>query len=474
MHRINQYELIQERVADAVIRAVLGDDPESLDRMPIEMRPKGGEVSRCCVFYDRAVLKYRAMAMLGFGIEDEIDELTPLSAYLARALKREAPAAPVITVISDACDACVKSHYEITNACHGCVARACAANCPKNAIEFRNGKAEINWDRCVKCGICQSACPYHAIIRIPIPCEESCPTGAITKDDDGREKIDFARCVSCGKCELACPFGAVVGKSQLVDLLKRMKVGDTVAALPAPAAAGQFDGGFDELISTLKKIGFSLIAEVASGADTAADLEAKEFAARKNSERLPMTSSCCPAYFATVEKHAPELKSMISDTPSPMAITARKIKKSHPTATTVFIGPCVAKKSEAMSNPDVDLVISFTELKALAKAMNGAEPIDAEVINAASPKGRGFAVTGGVAAAVKAALPDGVEFNAVSIDGLDANGIRALKRHIGQEGSSVEFIEVMACSGGCVAGPETAAEPGKAAAIIKKLTCDGK
>lgn len=71
--------------------------------------------------------------------------------------------------------------------------------------------------------MCAQVCPYQAIQRIIVPCENACPVGAIAKDEDGHARIDFDKCISCGKCASACPFGAVHEKSQVIDVLKTSK-----------------------------------------------------------------------------------------------------------------------------------------------------------------------------------------------------------------------------------------------------------
>ena len=91
-----------------------------------------------------------------------------------------------VKAIDEACSSCVQINYEIINLCKGCVARGCYTNCPKNAVHFqKNGQAQIDHDACISCGICHQSCPYHAIVYIPVPCEESCPVKAISKDEFG-------------------------------------------------------------------------------------------------------------------------------------------------------------------------------------------------------------------------------------------------------------------------------------------------
>ena len=89
------------------------------------------------------------------------------------------------------------------------MARPCETNCAKKAITVTD-KAFIEQDKCIKCGLCATYCPYGAIHKSVVPCEEPCPVNAIKKDADGREEIDIEKCISCGKCLQSCPFGAIV------------------------------------------------------------------------------------------------------------------------------------------------------------------------------------------------------------------------------------------------------------------------
>ena len=132
-HRFSQNPLDVLRTLRHLVGQAGGRFAEA-DRIPLELRPKGGEVSRCCIYKDRAILKYRCMASLGFAPEDETDELTSLKGYGERALERTEHAVNKLSVITDACSGCIRSRYLVTDACRGCFAQPCQVNCPKQAI----------------------------------------------------------------------------------------------------------------------------------------------------------------------------------------------------------------------------------------------------------------------------------------------------------------------------------------------------
>jgi len=458
----NKANRLRKEVLVRVARAHFNEQPDdALNRIPIAMRPKDSrDSSRCCIYKDRVVLKYRSMAALGFSVENETDELKPIHEYYEEALQRKESAAPVLTVIDDACSACVTTRYSATDACKGCLARACESVCPKNAIDFYKGKAQIDPDKCVNCGLCMKACPYHAIIRIPIPCEEACPVGAITKDPEtGKEIIDHTQCTYCGKCLRECPFAAICDLSQMVDVLQKLGTGRAVAMV-APSVVGQLPGTLKQLGSALQQVGFSDVIEVAEGADETTRHESAEWVEKMREGERFMTTSCCPAYIETVHKHLPEMVPYLSDTPTPMAYTASKVRKNKPDAITVFIGPCIAKRVEAARNPEVDYVLTFEELGAMLVGA-GIDVLECDE-TARNPgghaEGRGFAASGGVTAAVKSLASGDADLQPVLVDGIDRKSIR-LMRNWATKSCPGNFAEVMSCEGGCIAGPGTLGNP---------------
>jgi len=471
----NQANRIRKEVLVRVAKAFMSDRPETaIDRIPLEMRPKGCDASRCCIYKDREVLKHRTMAALGFSVEDETGELTPLRDYFDSALQREAIEVTGLTVIDIACSACLKGSYLVTNACRGCLGRACQTNCPKGAIDFVDGCAVINPELCVNCGLCLKACPYNAIVRTPIPCEESCPVKAISKDESGREVIDQEKCISCGQCVVACPFAAIQDRSQMIDVLKTLKSGGKTVALIAPSIVGQFPGDLEQMAAALEQLGFVNVEEVAAGADETVRLETAEWKERVGEETPFMTTSCCPAYIEAVKKHLPELAPFVSHTPSPMAISAHWVKEADPQVTTVFIGPCVAKRTEALQNPDVDYVLTFEELGAMLIAAKidvlECEPV--ALSRSGQAGGRGFPVSGGVTGAIQAHLGDAADaLKPVAFNGLDSKSLMRLKM-TATRGCGGNFVEVMCCEGGCQSGPGVLCNPAVAGRKLTELLAE--
>ncbi|MDR1879787.1 MAG: monomeric [FeFe] hydrogenase [Tannerellaceae bacterium] len=430
---------------------------DSIDRLPIELSPRKSKViGRCCVHKERAVWKYKTLPLLGFDMGDETDELTPLSEYAKRALLRtENTKENLLCVIDDACSACVPVNYEITNLCRGCVARSCYMNCPKDSIRFnQHGQAEIDHDTCISCGKCHQSCPYHAIVYIPIPCEEVCPVKAISKNEYGVEHIDETKCVYCGKCINACPFGAIFEISQVFDILQRLRNREPMVAIVAPSILAQFNAPTAKVYGAIRSLGFLDIVEVAQGAMETIRHEAGELKEKLEEGQPFMTTSCCPAYVQLAEKHIPDMKKYISSTGSPMYYTAKIVKEKYPEAQVVFIGPCVAKRKEVRMNPDVDFTLTFEEVASILSGMDiqmeESQPFS--VLFTSVREAHGFAQSGGVIHAVKRYLKED-DLPSVQVSDLTRKNIALLRAYAKTGKAPAPFVEVMACEGGCVTGP---------------------
>ncbi len=450
---------LKREILVRLIKAYLSDDfPENTRLIPYAMRPKGSEVPyRCCIHKERAILRDRTVAGLGMAIE-EADDSVELSTLAKESLTRTEPEKNPLTVLTTACQGCVPSRIYVTDLCQGCVARPCVNTCKFGAISIQNGKSVIDPEKCKNCGMCVQVCPYHAITKIIVPCENACPVGAIAKGEDGHAKIDFEKCISCGKCVAACPFGAVHEKSQIIDILKNIKSNKKVIAMLAPAIMGQLPCTPTQLKEAIMKLGFADVYEVAQGADVTTKTEAKEFEERLEAGAEFMTTSCCAGYNELVEKHIPEMKPFRSDTKTPLYYTAEIVKKENPDAVTVFFSPCNAKRKEAMQNPNVDYVLNYEELGAwfVALGIQVADCGESKFKTEASAEARNYAVTGGVAKAVQTMLPEHIPAYPVIINGLDKQTIRDLKKYAKNGVCDLgNLIEVMACPGGCLGGNGT-------------------
>jgi [FeFe] hydrogenase (group B1/B3) len=460
MDNINQNIHIKKEVMACLIEAFFSDDfAEHTRLIPYDLRPTGAEVPyRCCIYMERAIIKNRLIADLGFPIEDD-DERTSLTTYAQNALLRDKIDDKILTVVRSACKKCTPNSIYVTDLCQGCVARPCEKVCKFDAIKVKDGRAAIDKDKCRKCQMCINSCPYHAIVKLTAPCEEVCPVGAMKKDSFGSAKIDFSKCISCGKCISACPFGAVHEKSQMIDILKAIKNNKKVIALIAPAILGQFEGSLYQLKSAIVQAGFFDVFEVAKGADKTARNEAREFIERMKSGKKFMTTSCCAGYIELTKKHLQDIKPYVSDAKTPLYYTSQYVKETYPDCITVFIGPCVAKRMEGFNNKNVDYVMNFEELGALfmAKKIDVSKMEETQFNKESSKQARNFGMTQGVSTAVIKALADEDMVKPMIINGLNKENIRLLKKYVtnGICENDCNLVEVMCCEGGCIAGNGT-------------------
>ncbi|MCK9162886.1 MAG: monomeric [FeFe] hydrogenase [Bacteroidales bacterium] len=470
---INNAVEIRREIIQRLSKLIIEDKViEKIDRIPVEMRPRGAVKTRCCIHKERAVIRYKLMALLGYNIYDETDELTPISEYAIKSIERNETSDVMMTVVDEACSSCVKSSYMVTNLCRTCVARPCLYACKKDAITIGEHQAIIDPSKCINCGLCMQACPFHAIIYQPVPCEESCPVGAISKDENGIEHIDPDTCIYCGKCMVACPFGAIMEKTFMVDVFKHILKGGKVVALAAPSLGGQFKSDYRKVLTAIKQLGFDDVVEVAKGANITTENEREELLERLHEGAPFMTTSCCPSWMNLVYKHIPEMKPYVSTTLSPMVYTAKLVKEADPNAITVFLSPCVGKRSEAFRTEEVDYVVTYEELEALFKAaeidLEKCEPTEFDP--SIYGHGRGYAMVTGVVESVKKTLEDASIVNEIIIDGLNKANIRQLKQYAKKGECPGNFIEIMSCPGGCVNGCDTITNPKTSARTIMPQT----
>jgi len=464
---------IRRKVFEEVARlAYEGGDYKRIEYLPYKICEKS--VGRSSIFLERAIVGERIRLAIGLPFRGENNN-EPISKGIEEAVKTERfYEAPLINIIDFACNACPTESYFITNACEGCLAHPCQNVCPKEAITTVNGKSVIDQDKCIICGRCLNACPYHAIIHRERPCAASCGMHAIESDEKGRAVINYDKCVKCGMCMVNCPFGAIADKSQIFQVIQTIKSSQPIYAIVAPAIMGQFGPkvNLKTMEDAFKQLGFDGVYEVSIGADLCTIEEAEDYLKNVPNKLKFMATSCCPAWSVMAKMEYPEHRENISMALTPMVYTARLVKKMHPDCKIVFVGPCSAKKLEASRESvrsDVDFVLTFEELNGMftAKNVDFAKLKQAELKNETSADGRGFAVMGGVAQAVVNAcqkIAPEREVKVFAAQGLD-NCRKMLKDAV--EGKYDGYLlEGMACPMGCVSGAGTITSPNKAKSMV--------
>ncbi len=422
-----KYKVLREVAKEAWA----GRLPQTAFDIPKTIVPGNKPTMRCCVYKERAILAERVKIAMGGDPRNE----------------------NVIQVIDIACDECPMGGYEVTSACRGCLAHRCEDVCKRGAISFdHNHVAHIDKSKCVECGMCAKVCPYSAIHNYIRPCERACKVKAISMDESKAAHIDNSKCIACGACVYQCPFGAITDKSyilQIIDILK-----GSLANTAYKTISSQFTyAKLGQVVTGLKKLGFYTVIEAALGADMVAQAESKELA-----ERGFLTSSCCPAFVNYIEKNFPDLVPYISSNLSPMATISKYLKEHEPTCKIVFIGPCTAKKMEVQREEVkkyVDATMTFEELQALFDSRDfDLTAMEEGFLDNASYYGRIFARCGGLADAVAEGLKEqgmtDFELKACSCDGIEECRMALLKKS--KNVLDANFIEGMACVGGCIGG----------------------
>jgi len=381
------------------------------------------------------------------------------------------------------------------------------------SIRFKNLKPEPELDtsslsiirdahKCILCGDC---------VRM---CNEIQNVGAIDFVNRGskmvigpafNEPIANSPCVGCGQCAAVCPTGAIVIRKdtgrvwpELND--KNTKVVAQVAPAVRVAMAKEFglpenENSMGRITAALRRLGFDEVYDTATGADLTVLEESNEFLQRiEAGEKLPLITSCCPAWIQYCEKNHPELMKNISTCKSPMQMFSSVIKAKYATSSRrvvcVAVMPCTAKKFECAREefmhdgvPETDYVITTQELiQMIHKAGIVFDELEPEAVDSvfSTCTGAGviFGVTGGVTEAVLRRLSTDKSNKALmSIAFNDVRGMKGVKEttipygdkevriaivsglknaekiiQALKNGEHFDFIEVMACPGGCVAG----------------------
>ncbi|HIX25573.1 MAG TPA: 4Fe-4S dicluster domain-containing protein [Candidatus Lachnoclostridium avicola] len=416
-----------------------GNLDQKKEDIPYILIPGPQAQFRCCIYKEREIIRQRVRLAVG-------QCPTGKDSY------------NVVQVINAACEECPIASYIVTDNCRKCMGKACQNSCRFGAISMGQHRAHIDPNKCKECGMCANACPYNAIAHLERPCKKACPVDAITYDEYGICVIDEKKCIQCGMCIHSCPFGAIGSKTFIVDVINLIRAGKRVVAMVAPAVEGQFgpDITMASWKTALKKIGFDDMVEVALGGDMTAAAEAEEWAeAYKQGKK--MTTSCCPAFVNMIRQHFPTLLEHMSTTVSPMCAVSRMLKSEDPDVVTVFIGPCIAKKSESLDlsiQGNADYVLTMEEARAMMRARGVELEPEPNSLQDGSVFGKRFGNGGGVTAAVLECLKESGENTDINV--MKCNGAAECKKALLLLRAGklpADFIEGMACVGGCVGGP---------------------
>lgn len=295
-------------------------------------------------------------------------------------------------------------------------------------------------------GECRAACVFNAI-----------------ENKDGKLVINKGLCVGCNECIKVCKENKIVPSVDIIAAIKEINSGRPSYALIAPAIVGQFDGAaMGQIRNALKKLGFTGVIEVSLFADILTLKEGVEFKNHiKQTDDYMLTSCCCPIWIALIKKHYNLLSSHLAPSVSPMIAAGRFVKSINKNCTTVFIGPCIAKKAE-IREPDligaIDYCITFSELNDAFNIL-GIEPKNQadEKKEHSSKMGRLYSVSGGVTTAVKNTVKHLEYKNKIPLTAARAEGVINLKNMLNEViagKTKANFYEGMGCVGGCVGGPK--------------------
>lgn len=416
-----------------------GELEEKREELPYKMIPGPQAQFRCCIYKEREIIHQRVRLAEG---------KCPTGKNSIN----------VVQVISAACEECPIASYVVTDNCRKCMGKACQNSCHFGAITMSDTRAHIDPGKCKECGKCAQACPYSAIAHLERPCKKVCPVDAITYDEYGICVIDEKKCIQCGACIHSCPFGAIGTRTFMVDVIRLINAGKRVVAMVAPATEGQFGENITMASwrTALKKIGFADMVEVALGGDLTAAAEAAEWA-EAYKEGKKMTTSCCPAFVNMIRQHFPAQLENMSTTVSPMCAVSRMLKEQEPGTITVFIGPCIAKKSETLDlniSDNADYAMTFGEIRAMMRAKGVELEPEENTLQDGSVYGKRFGNSGGVTAAVVQCfkeMNEDIEPKVMRCNGAAECKKALLLLKVGKLPD--DFVEGMVCVGGCVGGP---------------------
>lgn len=274
-------------------------------------------------------------------------------------------------------------------------------------------------------------------------CIRHCPVKAI-RFSGNQAHIIGDECILCGHCFVVCPQNAkeIVNETEKVRVLLQSY---PVYVSLAPSFIANYEGvGINAMRTALKKLGFADVEETALGATVVKNEYDRLL---REEKRDIVISSCCHSVNLLIQKYFPKELPYLADVLSPMQAHCADLKRRHPGAKTVFIGPCVAKKDEAAHYDGiVDAVLTYEELTEWLN--HEGVVLEKEMDSQEESRARFFPTTGGI---LKTMNLDAPGYRYMAIDGIE-NCISALK-DIENGNIHHAFIEMSSCVGSCVGGP---------------------
>jgi two-component system, NtrC family, sensor kinase len=290
-------------------------------------------------------------------------------------------------------------------------------------------------DRCKRCYSCIRECPGKAIRVI-----------------NGQAAVIAERCIACGHCVKVCSQNAKQIHSQVDYILDEIIPDPKSFAIVAPSFAASFPKDYNKLAAGLKKLGFKYVMETAFGADLISSYYYKEFQVEG---KRTLISSSCPAVVSFIEKYFRELVPKLAPIVSPMIAMGKYIKHVYgEDSRIVFIGPCTAKKKEALTGEVsgvIDAVLTFTELKGMFEAGN--IRLDEQKLTDFDPPhaymGKSFPLAGGL---LKTAgiSSDILEKEIIIVEG--KKKVVEIIEELAEDKINARFVDILFCEG-CISGP---------------------
>jgi len=298
---------------------------------------------------------------------------------------------------------------------------------------------------------------YGTVETIPYLCKRcyscvrECPAIAI-KVEQGQAVVMTERCIACGHCVTVCSQNAKRINSELDTVIDELLPGGNAVAIVAPSFPASFPDGYNKFPSALRAAGFAKVCEAAFGADLISPAYLKEI---EKEEKETIISSACPAVYNYIEMYFEDLVPKLAKIVSPMTAMGRYVKENFGAdSKVVFIGPCIAKKTESkdkFTGGAVDAVLTFSEVKELfsRKNITFSELKDSNFDPPTAMMGKSFPLAGGL---IKTAdIPgDILEKEIIVVEGKEK--VEEILNEINTNNINARFIDILFCEG-CIKGP---------------------